>query len=100
MTSCWTAATFIAGSGTSKIGISKPGRPMGLFRFAPTPSRDLQPDARLRIFWSEVDEVREDPEPGQLRFTLYVLAGLFVALLAVSAFMQINRVVTSSAGQI
>jgi hemolysin D len=73
---------------------------MGLFRFAPAPSRDLQPDARLRIFWSEVDEVREDPEPGQLRLTLYVLAGLFVALLAVSAFMQINRVVTSSAGQI
>ena len=73
---------------------------MGLFRFAPAPSRDLQPDVGLRIFGSEVDEVREDPEPGQLRFTLYVLAGLFVALLAVSAFMQINRVVTSSAGQI
>src|SRR5206468_6414056 len=45
-------------------------------------------------------EVREDPEPAQLRVTLYVLAGLFIALLSVSFFMQLNRVVTSSAGQI
>jgi len=73
---------------------------MGLFRFAPAPQRKPPPNALIRIFQSEVDEVREDPEPAQLRLTLYALAGLFVALLATSVFMQMNRVVTSSAGQI
>jgi len=70
------------------------------FRFAPALRRNPSPDALIRIFQSEVSEVREDPEPAQLRVTLHVLAGLFIALLAVSFFMQINRVVTSSAGQI
>jgi hemolysin D len=70
------------------------------FRFAPALRRNPSPDALIRIFQSEVSEVREDPEPAQLRVTLHVLAGLFIALLSVSFFMQINRVVTSSAGQI
>jgi hemolysin D len=73
---------------------------MRLFRFAPTPQRSSSSAALIRIFQSEVSEVRENPEPAQLRITLHVLAGLFVALLAVSFFMHINRVVTSSAGQI
>jgi len=73
---------------------------MRLFRFAPALRRNSPPDALIRIFQSEVSEVREDPEPAQLRVTLYVLAGLFIALLSVSFFMHINRVVTSSAGQI
>ena len=73
---------------------------MGFFRFAPAPRRNPEPDALVRIFRSEVDEVREDPEPAQLRLTLYVLAGLFLALLGVSIVMHINRVVTSSAGQV
>jgi HlyD family secretion protein len=73
---------------------------MRLFRFAPALPRNPSSDALIRIFQSEVSEVREDPEPAQLRVTLHVLAGLFVALLAISFFMQINRVVTSSAGQI
>jgi hemolysin D len=73
---------------------------MVLFRFAPAPPRNPPPDALIRIFQSEVGEVREDPEPAQLRLTLYAMAGLFVALLTISVFMHINRVVTSSAGQI
>ncbi len=73
---------------------------MRLFRFAPAPQRNPPSAALIRIFQSEVGEVREDSEPAQLRVTLHVLAGLFVALLSVSFFMQINRVVTSSEGQI
>jgi hemolysin D len=73
---------------------------MGLFRFALGPRRNPSPDALIRVFQSESAEVREDPEPGQVRLTLYALAGLFIALLAVSVFMQLNRVVTSIAGQI
>src|SRR5690348_4340147 len=94
-TSYWSAATSIAGSGISRTVISKPGQPMRLFRFAPALRRNPAPDALIRIFQSEVSEVREDPEPAQLRITLHVLAGLFTALLAVSFFMHINRIVTS-----
>src|SRR5690348_10979456 len=73
---------------------------MSLSRFAPAPRRSESPEALIRIFQSETGEIREDPEPAQLRLTLYALAGLFVAALAIAAFMQMNRVVTSSAGQI
>lgn len=73
---------------------------MGLFRFAPAPRRNVSPDALIRVFRSETGEIREDAEPAQLRLTLYALAGLFAALLMVAFFMQIGRVVTSSAGQI
>jgi hemolysin D len=73
---------------------------MGLFRFAPAPRRNSSPETLIRIFQSETGEVREDPEPAQLRLTLHALAGLLAAMLAVTAFMQMNRVVTTSAGQI
>ena len=73
---------------------------MGLFRFALGPRRNSSPDALIRIFQSESAEVQEDPEPAQTRITLYALAGLFVALVAVTVFMQMNRVVTSNAGLI
>src|SRR5882724_3901908 len=73
---------------------------MRLFRFAPAPQRNASPDALIRVFQSETGEVREDPEQAQLRLTLHALAGLLVAMLVVTVFMQMNRVVTSSAGQI
>jgi hemolysin D len=73
---------------------------MGSFRFAPALRRESPPDALIRVFQSETAEIREDPSPVQLRLTLHALVGLFVALLAVAAVMQMDRVVTSSAGQI
>src|ERR1700746_756084 len=100
MTSCSGAATFIVGSGTNKINISNQGQRMGLFRFALGPRRNPPPGALLRGLRSASAEVREDPQLGQVRLTLYALAGLFIALLAVSDFMQLNRVVTSTVGQI
>jgi hemolysin D len=73
---------------------------MGLLRFARAPRHSALPDALIRIFQSETAEVREDPEPAQLRLTLHALAALVVTLLAVTVFMQIDRVVTSNSGQI
>ena len=73
---------------------------MGLFRFAPAPRLNSSPETLIRIFQSETGEVREDPEPAQLRLTLHALAGLLAAMLAVTVFTQMNRVVTTSAGQI
>jgi membrane fusion protein, hemolysin D len=73
---------------------------MGLFRFALATPPEPSADALIRIFQSETAEIREFPEPARLRLTLHALAGLFVALLAVTAVMPMDRVVTSSAGQI
>jgi HlyD family secretion protein len=72
---------------------------MGLFHFVPAPQREPPTDALIQIFQSETAEIREDSEPAQLRLTLHALAGLFVALLAVSVVMPMNRVVTSVGGQ-
>jgi hemolysin D len=73
---------------------------MALFRFAPAARRSPAPEALIRIFQSETGEIREDPKPAQLRLTLHSLVGLFVCLLAVSVFMRMDRVITSTAGQI
>jgi HlyD family secretion protein len=73
---------------------------MDLFRFAPAVRRNASPDALIRTFQSETGEIREDPEPVQLRLTLHAVTGLFIMMLAVTVFMQMNRVVTSITGQI
>ena len=73
---------------------------MGLFRFVRKRQREPTPDALIRVFQSETAEIREGPEPVQLRLTLHTLLGLLVALLAVAVLMRLDRVVTTSAGQI
>lgn len=73
---------------------------MDLFRFAPAVRRNASPDALIRTFQSETGEIREDPEPVQLRLTLHAVTGLLIVMLAVTVFMQMNRVVTSITGQI
>ena len=73
---------------------------MGLFRFAPSTPPEPSANALIRVFQSETAEIREDPEPVQLRVTLPALAGLLAALLGVTAALPMDRVVTSSGGQI
>jgi membrane fusion protein, hemolysin D len=73
---------------------------MGLFRSALQRRREPPSAALVRIFQSETAEIREDPAPFQLRLTLYALVGFFLAVVAVAIFMRMNRVVTTSAGQI
>ncbi len=73
---------------------------MGLYRFALARRREPSPDPLIRIFQSETAEIRDGREPAQLRVTLYAVAGLFLALLAVSFVMPMNRVVTSVFGEI
>jgi len=59
----------------------------------PEPGRDV------RIFQSETAEILSGPEPVQARITLFVLAGLFLTLTLVALTMRIDRVVTSTSGQ-
>jgi len=54
----------------------------------------------LRQFQSETDAIREAPEPLAARATVFVLAGLLAAGIAVSALARVDRVITSAAGKI
>lgn len=71
---------------------------MNLSRFVPSLRREQPPDRLIRLFQSETAEIREGPEPIQLRLTLYVLAAFFASMIAIAALMQMDRVVTSTLG--
>jgi hemolysin D len=61
---------------------------------------ELDTGREVRIFQSETAEILEGPEPIQTHMTLLVLTGLFVSLLLVTLCMRVDRVVTSSFGQV
>jgi membrane fusion protein, hemolysin D len=61
---------------------------------------ELEAGRALRIFQSETAEILDGPEPVQTHMTVWVLTGLFVSLLLVTMFMRVDRVVTSSFGQV
>lgn len=71
---------------------------MNLSRFVPRPRPEASPDRLIRLFQSETAEIREGPEPLQLRLTLYALASLLVSMIVIAVLMPMDRVVTSSAG--
>jgi hemolysin D len=72
---------------------------MKLFRSARQISPSEDASRQVRTFQSETAEILAGPEPVQARMTLFALAGLFVCLTIVALSMRIDRVVTSSAGQ-
>jgi hemolysin D len=71
---------------------------MSLSRFVPWPRPEASPDRLIRLFQSETAEIREGPEPLQLRLTLYGLVSLVVSMIAISVLMPMDRIVTSIAG--
>lgn len=60
----------------------------------------VEPAREIRLYQSETAEILEGPDPSQARLTLWVLTGMFAALLLVAAVMKIDRVVSSTAGHI
>src|SRR5438874_8759568 len=99
MMNCSTAAISTAACGTSNTGISSPGLPrMKSFRSLARRS-DPAPENLVRLFQSETAEILETPEPARVRSTVYVLSGFIVALIVLSAFVRLDRVV-NSAGQV
>ena len=62
----------------------------------------MSPSAELTVrrFQSEVDEIREAPEPIAARMTVFVLAGFVLSLVAIMVFTRIDRVITSVSGKI
>ena len=54
----------------------------------------------IKRFQSEVDEIREAPEPLGLRVTTWVTAGVMISCIAFAAVARVDRVVTSDRGNI
>jgi membrane fusion protein, hemolysin D len=69
-------------------------------RFVPAPRREPAPGPLIRVYESETAEILEEPEPLQTRITVWVLAAVFASLFAVAFLMRMDRVVTSTQGQI
>ena len=56
--------------------------------------------AVVKQFQSEADAIREAPEPVRARLTLWALSGLIVHFVVVAFLVPMDRVVTSTYGQI
>jgi len=73
---------------------------MKSFRSAPTQHSDAAPDKVVRLFQSETAEILESPEPTRIHATMYVLAAFVVALVVLAAVTRLDRVITSTGGEI
>ncbi len=61
---------------------------------------ETTPERLIRQFQSETDEIRAQPEPVQARLMLFVVGGLFLALIGISVVFKLDRVVVSEFGQL
>jgi hemolysin D len=101
MKNYWEETKFTVRSGISRIAIWAPLLGINLRSGPPLSSLENASSlASVRQFQSEVDAIRELPEPPILRATIMVLVGFLVAGLAVTFFMKLDRVVSSQGGKI
>jgi len=73
---------------------------MRSFRSALALRREPTPGKVVRIYQSETAELLEKPEPVRVRATMLVLVLMMISIVAVAAVARINRVVSSSFGEI
>lgn len=64
------------------------------------PPRENETDRQIRRFQSEVGEIQDAPVPRHLRVTLYAAASMIVSLVLVACLFDMDRVVSSTFGQI
>ncbi|HTZ35985.1 MAG TPA: HlyD family type I secretion periplasmic adaptor subunit [Stellaceae bacterium] len=60
----------------------------------------LEPDRQVRVFQSETAEILEGPAPVRTHLTLVVLTAMFLSMVVIAACMRVDRVVSSTYGQI
>jgi hemolysin D len=73
---------------------------MRSFRSDLTLRSNAPPDKIVRLFQSETAEIMEAREPFGVRATLYVVAAFFAAMIVVAMVTRLDRVVTSTSGEI
>jgi hemolysin D len=72
---------------------------MKSFRSDP-PRNNAEPDKIVRLFQSETTEIVESAEPIGVRTTVYVLTAFIAALIVLSLVTRLDRVISSSGGEI
>lgn len=73
---------------------------MKSLRSGPTQRSDAPPDKIVRLFQSETGEILEASEPTGVRATVFVLAAFVATLIVLLVVTRLDRVVTSSGGEI
>lgn len=63
-------------------------------------SHSVDAAVTVRQFQSETDEIREMPEPRAARMTVFALAGMLVAIVAILFLTTVDRVISSQGGKI
>lgn len=73
---------------------------MKLFRSVPTRRNDPEPDKLVRLYQSETAEFLERPAPLRARVTIFAFTALLITLIVAASLLRINRVVSSTFGEI
>src|SRR5579859_7614009 len=88
----------IARFGTNSTGTQSRSHPMLWLKRAAPPEQSI--DRLIRIYESEPGEINEERVPRHVRGTLLLLAAMVALLFVGTTLFPIDRVVTSSFGQI
>jgi len=74
---------------------------MKSFRSSQPIGRELAtPGREVRVFQSETAEILEAAQPSQALLLAFILTGVFASLLLIAVCMRIDRVISSTAGEI
>jgi hemolysin D len=74
---------------------------MKLFRSSQPTGRELAtPGHEVRVFQSETAAIIDGPPPLQAHITPYVLIGMVASLLLIAVCMRVDRVISSTSGEI
>jgi hemolysin D len=74
---------------------------MKLFPFSRPSGRELvTPGREVRVFQSDTAAIIDGPRPLQAHITLYVVIGMVASLLLIAACMRVDRVISSTSGEI
>jgi hemolysin D len=74
---------------------------MKLFPSSRPTGRELAtPGREVRVFQSETAEILEAAQPSQSLLLVFVLTGVFVSLLLIAVCLRVDRVISSTSGEI
>jgi HlyD family secretion protein len=73
---------------------------MKSFRSVLSRRSDAEPDKIVRLYQSETAEFLEKPAPLRARLTIFVFMALLITVVVASSMLRINRVVSSTFGEI
>src|SRR3954471_14218814 len=95
-----TAAIYMRGSGIPRTDICYPRHRMKLFRSVLARRSKRESDKVVRLYQSETAEFLERPAPLRARITIFAFTSLLITILVAASLLHIDRVVSSTFGQV